>query len=78
MYKFTSMQEKAMDALIDHLKNYGYKKEECREAFCAISHNCNTDEECQELIDWLKEHPKADKEKILLHVYCRRDGIKEN
>ncbi len=78
MYKFTSMQEKQMDILIDHFKKNGYQKEECREAFIAISHNCKTNEDCQELIDWLNKHPEADKEKILLHVYCRRDGIKED
>ncbi len=78
MMKFSPMKEKQMDALIDHFKKYGYSKEECKGAFLVISHNCKTDEECQELIDWLKKHPDADKEKIMLHVYCRRDGIKED
>ena len=78
MIQFSEMEKKAMDALIEHFKNNGYKHEECKYHFIAISHNCKTDEDCQELIDWLEKHPTADKEKILLHVYCRRDGIKED
>lgn len=74
----TKLEDMAMDALMDHFKANGVPYQETKEPFIVVFHNCKTDEDCQELIDWLKKHPDADKEKILLHVYCRRDGIKED
>ena len=78
MKEKTKLENMAMDKLMEHFKNTGVPYEETKEPFMVVMHNCKTDEECQELIDWLTEHPKADKEQILLHVYCRRDNIKEN
>ena len=72
------MDDLVTDVLIKHYKANGYKREEIELNYVVVMHNCKTDEDCEELIEWLKKNPTADKEKILLHVYCRRDGIAEN
>ncbi len=72
------IRSKAMDELMNHFKNNGVPYLETKEPFIVVFHNCKTDEDCEELMNWLKKHPNADKEKIMLHIYCRRDGIKED